>query len=752
MPDIPSNASTAARRVELAIARLDFLSTLPSVAARLFSKLLQGRFSPSGVADIIEADPALTVGMFAIIGRRRMNMPSEKFSLRQALDRLPADVVRDAVLSVKVSRDLQIPEILSKKDLFLHSLAVACCAESIAQIAPARIDPQLAYAAGLLHDIGKLALQDAMPKSFARLVEQAKSAQSSSLAVERRQLGADHTILGRRLAQKWRLPEEIALTVWLHHSDTAAIAQDMPLAAVAQIVQLADSIARQSGIGQSGSYDSPESVEENAHALGVDIGRLEQIARNLLTQVAEKSNLLGLDSPDALADYGDAAGAAAAHLAARETELTAENRKLQAASSHLDFAADFLASIDPAADVMDVAESFAVRWQTFYQTGSVCLYLAPPPGTRTIDAAVVESLGQSSVVSLDAPDQAPAVPSRIAGEFAILDAHDHIDWLFDQLNLDFSPGATKLLPLLSNNAAVGAIAFELHYPGDAALFEEKFKTSSSIAGIVLDLALSGVGQQSLAERFAQLVSGYEQVAPSQTEEIPSPAASIPARSEAIEALAELAAGAAHELNNPLAVVSGRAQLLADAETEPDKKNILSQIHDAADRACAVIEDLMGFAEPPRPRPAKTDVRSMIDEALQLAARKTNAEHINVQVEVADNAKEVFADSAQIASVVANIVTNAVESYRGELGPIKIAASPTQPDKMVKLQVMDLGCGMDAQAVKKAAQPFYSAKIAGRKRGMGLAYAARFVQINGGTLDIESSLGVGTTVTILLPRA
>ena len=747
MPDIPPNAATAARRVELAIARLKSLSTLPSVAARLFSKLLQGPFSPSVVADIIEADPALTARMLAIIGRRRISLPSDKFSLRQALDRLPAAVIRDAVLSVRVSRDPESPEMLSRKDLFLHSLAVACCAESIAQIAPSRIDPQLAYAAGLLHDIGKLAIQDVMPKSFARLVEQAKSAQSSSLAVERRQLGADHTSLGKRLAQKWRLPEEIALAVWLHHNDTAAIAQNMPLASVAQIVQLADSIARQSGIGQSGSYDSPESIEENAHSLGVDIGRLEQIARNLLAQVAEKSNILGLDSPDALADYGDAAGAAAAHLAGRETELTAGNRELQAASSHLDFAADFLASIDPAADVMDAAESFAVRWQKFYQTGSVCLYLAPSPGVRTVDAVVVESLGQSRVVCIDAPDRGPAVPSRIAGEFTILDAHDHVDWLFDQLDLDFSPGATKLLPLLSNNAAVGAIAFELHYPGDAALFEEKFKNSSSIAGVVLDLALSGVGQQSLAERFAQLVSGYEQAAPSQTEEIPSPAPPEP-----IEALAELAAGAAHELNNPLAVVSGRAQLLADAESDPEKKEILNQIQDAADRACAVIEDLMGFAEPPQPRPTKTDVGPMIDEALQLAARKTNAEHINVQVEVADNAKEIFADSAQIASAIANIVTNALESYRGELGPIRIAANSAQSDTMVKLQVMDLGCGMDAEAARKATQPFYSAKIAGRKRGMGLAYAARFVQINGGTLDIESSPGVGTTVTILLPRA
>ena len=72
--------------------------------------------------------------------------------------------------------------------------------------------------------------------------------------------------------------------------------------------------------------------------------------------------------------------------------------------------------------------------------------------------------------------------------------------------------------------------------------------------------------------------------------------------------------------------------------------------------------------------------------------------------------------------------------------------------MVRLQVMDLGCGMDEETARKAAGPFYSAKIAGRKRGMGLAYAARFAQINGGSLEIESHASIGTTVTILLPCA
>jgi len=67
-----------------------------------------------------------------------------------------------------------------------------------------------------------------------------------------------------------------------------------------------------------------------------------------------------------------------------------------------------------------------------------------------------------------------------------------------------------------------------------------------------------------------------------------------------------------------------------------------------------------------------------------------------------------------------------------------------------LQVSDFGCGMDREIVQKATQPFFSAKPAGRKRGMGLAYAQRLIQLNGGSLNITSKPGVGTTVTIYLP--
>lgn len=71
--------------------------------------------------------------------------------------------------------------------------------------------------------------------------------------------------------------------------------------------------------------------------------------------------------------------------------------------------------------------------------------------------------------------------------------------------------------------------------------------------------------------------------------------------------------------------------------------------------------------------------------------------------------------------------------------------------LVKLEIKDSGCGMDAETLKKATQPFFSAKPAGRNRGMGLAYAARFIQLNKGSLKIASEPGKGTAVTICLPR-
>jgi len=744
MPDESAN-TTVTQQIELAVSRLDSLSTLPCIAVQFFSKLLQGQFSPSAAADIIESDPALTARILSLIEQRGMSLPDGRFSLRQALDKLSAHDVRDAVLSVKVLCAVGLDDgtdrdrVTAKKELLLHSIAVACCAKDIAEMASPQMDSQLAYSAGLLHDIGKLALEEVMPKSFARIVEEAKSTKKCSRAIERKHLGTDHTIIGKRLAQKWRLPNLIVLAIWLHHSQTVTIAEDTPEARIAAVVQLADSIARQAGIGWSGSFDLPESAESIAQWLAISPEQLQQIRRKLPEAVGQKTNVLGLDLPKAEANYCEIVHAAAAQLARQNTELSGENRRLQSDSSHFDFITDFLLGINSISEVVDIAENFATRWQKFYQTGMVCLYLAPSAGSQTLEAVVVENLSQSSMVCLNAPVETSVIPKTIANNFAILNAYEHIDWLFEQLDVNFDVNRTKLMPLLSGRKAVGAIAFELHYPGDLELFEEKLRTSASIGGTVLGMALAQERQQHFAERFVRLISK-----PKDTRTRAAPAES------SLKALAEMAAGAAHELNNPLAVISGRAQLLAETESDQEKKKILEQIYENARETSAIIEDLMSFAEPPQPRPTSTDTKQIIDEAIQLASQKTNTEQINVQIQVAEDVESVFVDSAQVVSAIANVISNAVESYGDKSGPIKITADAVESGDLVKLQISDSGCGMDAETVQKATQPFFSAKAAGRKRGMGLAYAVRFIQLNKGSLNIASEPDSGTTVTICLP--
>jgi len=734
MPDKKAD-TTVAHQVALAISRLDSLSILPCVAAQLFSKLMQSQFSVSAVADIIESDPALTVRILSLISKQGVSKAGERFSLRQGLDRLSEELVYNALFSVKTLQGLEHGE--NRKQLILHSLAVACCAKDISEITLPQMDSQLCYCAGLLHDIGKLALQEEMPKSFVQIIEEAKSQGTGTCSIERKHLGTDHTLLGKHLAQKWCLPDAIGLAIWLHHSDTVTIYQDMSEARIAAIVQLADSVARQAGIGQSGSFDSPQQIGPIVNVLGIDIEQIKQIRQNLPAKVRQKSQFLGLDLPNATARYADAAHTATAKLVQDNTKLANENYQLRTTSGHLDFIREFLLSINTSAGTLDIAENFAARWQKFYQTGMVCLYLVLTADPKTLEAVVVKELGQSKTTLLEVRSDTTAIPKTIENSFAVINANNYMDWLFEQLDVDFDISRTKLVPLLSNGRAIGAIAFELNWPGDENIPGENLRTTASIAAAVLDAAINRQRQEHFAERFVQLVSKSKVSQPQITAE------------SSMSALAEMAAGAAHELNNPLSVISGRAQMLADAETDKEKKRIINLIKKNAFEMSQIIEDLMSFAEPPEPRPTEINIKQIIDESIQLTSQKTKTDNINAKIEVAQKDRKVFADSGQVVSAIANIVVNALESYEDEAGPIKVITEPAEGG-LVKLIISDSGCGMNAETLQKATQPFFSAKPAGRNRGMGLAHAQRLIELNGGSLEITSEPGKGTTVTISLP--
>ncbi len=730
--------ANAAGQVELAILKLDSLAVLPAVAAEVLVNA-SASGSASALGEIVEADPALSFNILALARAEGRRLSDCGFSVGRLCEKLPEQMLRETVLKSPVQsiRQTQAPSQLHRIGLTRCNIGAACCAGLIAKAAGGGISGELAYTAGLLHNVGLFALAGAMPKSFARIVEEAAARKAAINIVEQEHLGTDHTILGKRLAQKLGLPPAIIMGIWLSHTDSSLVSQALPQARVAQMVRLACIITRDCGIGQSPDFGEAASAEGLRAQFSISAEQLRNIRAALPGLVAEKTALLGLDKTAEPERASDVLRAAAIRLALSNSGLSGENQSLRTAASLYNFIAELLTSVRGSASPAEAAKAFASLWQRTYQTGKVCLALNDESSGETSQAVIVESQAQSECLSVDAGALTPVLTQFAAG-FDVLKADVSVTGLLERLDADFEIGCTRVLPLLSSDGVAGLLIFEFRYPVAEEQLKERFEPAAKAAAAILSVVTHSRSNEQLAER---IITGIEA--------LPEPV-SKSAGYDVMAAVTELAAGAAHEMNNPLSVISGRAQFLSRTEIDPERKRTLAAIQKNAGDLSGIIDDLMSYASPPPPKRAEVGAAQIIDEAAQLAAVKTGVQNLGVEKEIANENLTAFVDSAQVVSAIANIIANAVESYEEGSGPVKVSAS-AHNEETVEFKIADNGCGMDSVTLAKATHPFFSAKPAGRRRGMGLAHALRLIELNGGSLRIESAAGTGTTVAIYLPR-
>jgi len=733
----------AAGQMELEIAKFETFGIIPEIAEKLFPDLLEKNFPSARAAQIIESEPALTAQLLFLIHKGGLSLSDYNYSVGNLLQRLPAEQLRNHLLSVKIDwnsgTDYQSSNQILVKDLIAHSIAAACFAERVAEKSNTEIPPKLAYITGLLHDIGKFVLMRMLPKGLEKVTSQSRTGKTQSRTAEKNNLGLDHTIVGKRLGQKWHFDEKINLGIWLHHSDVTAMLQNLPGAEIAAITQLADSLAHRAKIGDSGSYHRPQSIEIKAEMLGISSQQLEDILKTVPQQIRQKTQNLN-PGPAGVTGFFDKILAAAANLSSENKNLAQSNQKLQTTAAHIEFLKEYLSVVDTQSTVAAAAQAAAQLWQRFYQTGRVCLYLTEAKGDDVFFAAVAEGLGRTRTVLLNKPKAASVIFKQIPRQFEILDAWENSGWLFEQLDVDFDTNQSKVVPLLSGDRAIGVIIFELRYPADAELLRENFETTSRLAASVLEILSISQSRQKLSELLVESITAQQgTIAEKQTSQTTA----------LFGALAEMAAGAAHELNNPLTVISGQAQMLAKEETSEQKTQILKKIERNCRRLSEIIDGLMSFAEPDKPRPSRTNIRQILDESAQLAARKSDTARLDMNIDITDDAGDVYVDSAQIASALGNVFSNCIESYRQTAAPVKVMVSPEAQGR-INIEIRDFGCGMDAETLRKATLPFFSAKLAGRQTGMGLAYAVRLIELNRGSFRIGSKPNEGTVATISLP--
>ena len=235
----------------------------------------------------------------------------------------------------------------------------------------------------------------------------------------------------------------------------------------------------------------------------------------------------------------------------------------------------------------------------------------------------------------------------------------------------------------------------------------------------------------------------------------SPDSADPLFHAKLEAMAELAAGAGHEINNPLATISGHAQRLLLDEADPDRRQALLAIGAQAYRIRDMIGDLMLFARPPVPVPQAVKVREALESvfaALRPGLPPTLA------LELAKGREyEIWADPTQFAVVASNLMRNAVEAHSlkavgdAAAAPGTLRVGCKTQGEMALLTFTDGGCGFTPDELQHAFDPFFSARQAGRGLGFGLPKCWRIVTGHGGRIAI-TSLANPTVVSVWWPLA
>jgi len=227
--------------------------------------------------------------------------------------------------------------------------------------------------------------------------------------------------------------------------------------------------------------------------------------------------------------------------------------------------------------------------------------------------------------------------------------------------------------------------------------------------------------------------------------------------ERLASLGTLAAGVAHEINNPLAVISESAgwmsQLLAKDELKDmyrrqDFEKALDKLGKSVERAKRITHQLLGFVRRSDSFVSEVNLSNLIDDAIQLVEHETRKRNIQIIRKMDSLSDTIWSDSYQIRQALVNLLTNAVHAVGSE-GSISISLEDL--DGQLAITVRDSGEGIPRENLDKIFEPFFSTKSPGEGTGLGLFVTRSIIEKLGGSIEVESEIGQGASFCIRLPK-
>jgi signal transduction histidine kinase len=230
------------------------------------------------------------------------------------------------------------------------------------------------------------------------------------------------------------------------------------------------------------------------------------------------------------------------------------------------------------------------------------------------------------------------------------------------------------------------------------------------------------------------------------------------RSARLAAVGEMAAGVAHELNNPLTTVTGFAELiLEEMPPEDPHHDELALVLQEANRARSVVRRLLDFSRPIEDQRKRSDVNELINQVLTLTRHLLHASGITLSTALCPDLPWISIDPEQIKQVLVNLVNNAIQSMpAGGLLTIQSAfegrGEADRLERWVSVAVGDSGVGIQPEIMDRLFEPFFTTRPAGKGTGLGLSVSYGIIASHGGYIDVASQEGAGSRFTIYLPVA
>ena len=694
--------------------RLDTLPTPSPVAMRLLSLLDDDESTTEEIVELISSDPALAARVIGTCARHPLSRAFRIDSIERAVVMLGFDAVRVAALSVRFFETLsgfteKTGDDTAEFDMELfwrHSLTVAVMSERISQFS-GKGDPATAFIAGLLHDIGHLGLCAVAPRIFQTACDIAEAECGSIDDVATRHLGIGGRTAGRRIGTRWKLPPDIVEAIWLVDQPVEVIAGSAASELV-MAVSLADAVVSRDHVCITGHGTRTSAIHELAEGLGIGLARIQEIRASVFEEVDARAEAIGLDSLPTTEVLLRSVSRANAVLGRFALAYRNQSSKMQRCESDIEALVEFHRSA-PFVSLDEVVDSIGDS-ACGERDGLTACVVTPNVANAGSSDIRLRNQGQTRIVepwSGMAADVTRDVLSRHClercGAVVTLELRDGghalvaLGRVVGTDQLEFNPG----MPLRAAWAA--AI--------DDALVRER---SDRLI-------------EHLAEANREIMAHRETLA----------------EARASSAIGAIAAGAAHEMNNPLAIIMGRSHLLGRCLGESELSGAAGEIQAAASRLAGLVSALSESVAPIEIRREETDVPSLLSEASGSFDAVGSG---GVSIRCSGSVPPIKVDARHIRWVIRELLDNALRASGGQ--SVTLAARVL--DGTLGIQVSDAGPGFTEKALEHALQPFFSDQSAGRRPGLGLAKARRLIEAHGGTITVQNGHRGGGLVSLVLP--